>query len=142
MGAGASYFFQTRSSARTERFAREQQRRTERVAAYSAFASAATELRRAQYDRWHRKNEDPAGQPAKAARVEAFRLRGVIQHAYFVVQLLTPSSKTAELARAAYEACASIHKADSKDDLSARGNAAEQALSEFIVGASAEIDRP
>ena len=140
LGGALTYFFQMRSATRAEHFATEQQRRSERLNAFSAFASAVTEFRGGQYDRWHRRREDPDSQTYLTARQEAYRLRITAQHALFVVQMLAQSNETSELANTALEICNRIARADSEDDMDTHGVAAQDAISAFIVRASRELN--
>ena len=57
LGSVATYWFQRSSAERQERVAQAQRHRAERLAVYTEFAAAVTDLRRAAYDRWHRYQE-------------------------------------------------------------------------------------
>jgi hypothetical protein len=57
LGVFVSHLLQRRHNQDVERAAREERRRTERIDAISAFAEAAVQFRRAQYDRWWRRRE-------------------------------------------------------------------------------------
>src|SRR5208283_5237958 len=50
LGSALTYVFQRKSAERSETFSFRQQLRSERISAYTAFAVAATEFRRGQYD--------------------------------------------------------------------------------------------
>jgi membrane protein YqaA with SNARE-associated domain len=52
LGSVAGYVFQRLNAGRTERFARDERLRQERMAAYSGYAGAVTDLRRAVVSLW------------------------------------------------------------------------------------------
>lgn len=109
------------------------------MAVYSDFAGAVTEFRRSQYDRWHRKNEDPDGAAAAEARQESYRLKGVAQHELFRVRLIASSPTVAEAARNAFDAASAIHNASSKPQLRGNGDEAKEILEHFIALASNDV---
>ncbi|GAA2654310.1 hypothetical protein GCM10010400_08020 [Streptomyces aculeolatus] len=139
LGSTITYLFQRRSAERTEGFTRQQQLRTERMGVYSDFAGAVTEHRRSQYDRWHRKNEDPDGSAATEARLESYRLKGLAQHGLFRVQLIAGSPTVVEAARLAFDATSTLHDASDKAQLRAAGNEAKAVLERFITLASNDV---
>ncbi|MBM9503677.1 hypothetical protein ITX44_03845 [Streptomyces sp. KK5PA1] len=139
LGATLTYLFQRSETRSSRQFAAQQQLRSERMAVYSDFAGAVTEFRRGQHDRWHRKHEDPAGQAAFEARVEAYRLRGVALHALFRVELIASGPTLVEAAHHAYDLTSGVHKAADKTELSARGEQAREALQQFVRLAASEI---
>jgi len=139
LGSAAAYLFQRKAAERTESFTHRQQLRADRMAVYSDFAGAVTEYRRSQYDRWHRKDENPDGAAASEARLESFRLKGVAQHELFRVRLIASSSAVVEAARNAFEAASRLHKASDKTELSRNGNEAKATLERFITLASRDV---
>ncbi|MFD5635231.1 hypothetical protein ACFWJM_13980 [Streptomyces sp. NPDC127077] len=139
LGSTVAYLFQRKSAERTESFTHRQQLRAERMAVYSDFAGAVTEFRRSQYDRWHRKNEDPDSTDSSEARLESYRLKGVAQHELFRVRLIASSTAVAEGARNAFEAASQLHDASSKTELRGNGNEAKEILERFISLASNDV---
>lgn len=139
LGSAVAYLFQRKSADRTESFAHRQQLRSERMAVYSDFAGAVTEYRRGQYDRWHRRNEDPGGAAAGEARKESYRLKGVAQHELFRVRLIASSPALVEAARNAFEAAARLSDASTKHELRDHGDDAKEALQHFIGLASHDV---
>lgn len=74
LGSLSTFLFQQRTAVRAEVSAREERLRQERLAAYSAFAAAVTELKRGVVAAWLRRS-DPGGHgvaPAEADRLGAF----------------------------------------------------------------------
>lgn len=139
LGSTVAYLFQRKSAERTESFTHRQQLRAERMAVYSDFARAVTEYRRSQYDRWHRKNEDPDSTAASEARLESYRLKGVAQHELFRVRLIASSTTVVEAARNAFEAASRLHNASNKTELRGNGNEAKEILERFISLASNDV---
>src|SRR4051812_19247415 len=78
-GSSLTYLFGRLTARRTERIARDERLRQERVAAYAAFVGSMTELRQALISLWFLKRESPSAQEAQAAYVEADK-RGAAAH--------------------------------------------------------------
>ncbi|MBH5336989.1 hypothetical protein IHE55_20365 [Streptomyces pactum] len=139
LGAVATHVFQRKADRRAQSFAAQQQLRAERMAVYSDFAGAVTEFRRGQQDRWHRRNEDPHGDAAFEARVEAHRLRGLALQALFRVQLISSSQRITDAAEHVYELTSDIHEAANRNELSAKGAEARQELANFVQLAARDV---
>lgn len=139
LGSSVAYLFQRKSAERTESFTHRQQLRAERMAVYSDYAGAVTEYRRSQYDRWHRRDEDPDSTAASEARLESYRLKGVAQHELFRVRLIASSTAVVEAARSAFEAASRLHTASSRTELSDNGSEAKEILERFISLASNDV---
>lgn len=75
LGSVLRYVFQARNARQSQEFARDQQTRQEKLAAYSEFAGLVTDFRRTENDRWHRQQEDARGEQFIAARDESYQLR-------------------------------------------------------------------
>jgi hypothetical protein len=139
LGVVVTQVFQRRVTEQNQRFAAEQQLRTQRLAVFSDFAGALAELRRAQHDRWHRRQEDPDGEAAREARMEAYRLRGLALHALYRVKLVSGSTELNDLAQSAYERATAIHEAADPQELSRRGVDSRGAVEAFVSRASTEV---
>jgi hypothetical protein len=63
LGSVLTYLFQVRNAQQAQEFARDRQFWQERLAGYSEFAGMVTDLRRSEYDRWHREQDHPQGEP-------------------------------------------------------------------------------
>ncbi|MEW9530400.1 hypothetical protein [Microbispora sp. NPDC049125] len=140
LGSVVTYYFQRQSAERTERIARTERLRQERLAAYSEFAGAATDLRRAAYDRWHRYEEDPQGGEFNAARDEYYRLYAVARNAQLRLRLLTGDRDLVESAHMAVERATEIVKADTEEDRASRGEIARHALDAFVSAAARRLE--
>lgn len=84
LGSTVTYVFQRVNAGRVERFAHDERLRQERMAAYSGFAGAITELRRGVISLWFVRQRDDAARPELyAARTESDRLGAAADHARF-----------------------------------------------------------
>jgi hypothetical protein len=138
LGSTLTYYFQRRSSDRSEVFLFNQQLRGERVVAYSAFVTALTEFRRGQLDWYERRKEDPDSATTMAARVESYRLKGVALTALSHVQLVADNQALVAAADGAFEVTRVVHYAEKRAELDAQTGRAAAALQNFIALASAE----
>lgn len=136
LGSVITYTFQRRAAAEAVRAARDEWLLQQRMDAYADFSEVLMEFRAAQYDRWHRSQEDPDGERAAAARDESFRLRAAANHAMFRVRLLAHDARLVRQAAKAVELTADIPKSQDKDALEARGEEARAALETFVEQAA------
>lgn len=142
LGSSLTYVFQRRSAERMQAQAFGKLLRTERLAAYSGLASALSEWRRAQADRYNRLLEDPGSMAAAEARAEMFRLRGMAQSAVAQVQLVSSNAAVVAAAIAAFETSRGIHRSEDNAEFESRAGLSRAALEEFIILASAEVQVP
>lgn len=136
LGSVITYRFQRRAAADAARTARDGWLLQQRTDAYADFSGVLMEFRAAQYDRWHRLQEDPEGEEYIAARDESHRLRAAANHAMFRVRLLAHDDRVAALAAEAVERAADIHKSPDEEALEARGKEARAALEAFVAQAA------
>jgi hypothetical protein len=139
LGSVATYLFQRNAFDRQTRVARDERYRSERLAAYAEFAAAATDLRRAAYDRWHRYQEEPSGNAFFAARDEYYKLYAEARNSQLKLRLLTDHRDLAELGYQAVELATDIKDADSEPERARRGENAKVALDNFVEAASADL---
>jgi hypothetical protein len=140
LGSAITYLFQRLGAGRSERFASSERLRHERLAAYSAFAGAVTELRRGVISLWFRLQDDPRGGDAvTSALVEADRLGAVADHARFRVQLVAEDPVLVTLADAAFEPVAAIRRAADRKELVEHERQSHEAVAAFIAAASAQV---
>jgi len=139
LGSVLTYLFQARGTRQVQEFARDQQVRQERLAAYSEFAGMVTDFRRSENDRWHREHEDPQGELFISARDESYQLRARATAAMCRVQLVGGDAQLGELAERALNATTEIHYAADEEDRMARGSKARLAVQDFLIAASALI---
>jgi type II secretory pathway pseudopilin PulG len=136
LGSVLTYIFQARNARQAQEFTRDLQSRQEKLDAYSQFAGLVTDLRRSEYDRWHRQQEDPSGEPYIAARDESYQLRAQATAAMYRVQLVGGHIELGQLAERALDATIDIHVAADEDDRASKGQGARLALQEFLMAAT------
>jgi hypothetical protein len=140
LGSIVTYVFQRVNARRVERFAREERLRQERIAAYSGFAGAITELRRGVISLWFIRQRDDAARPELyAARTETDRLGAAADHARFRIQLLAEEPDLVALADAAFEPIGAIHHAANLAELRDHENRCQDRLKAFITAAGAQV---
>jgi hypothetical protein len=139
LGVCVSYLFQRQAASRTERFAREEALRQERITVYSSYAAAIVSYRSGQLDRWHRRDEDPDGEAHRVARMESYRLRGVALQQLFRVHLLADSSEITTLAQRAFDAAAEIHHPRQEAQRRELGVLARAAAQDFVLAAARQV---
>jgi hypothetical protein len=139
LGSALTYLFQSRTSSRAEASALQRELRTERREVYSSCSAALAEYRQGQLD-WHfYREEDPNSAATLAARVEAYRLKGIAQAAVSRVQLVAGNPAVVTAANDAFELTRLIHYAQDVADRHSRNEIARNAINRFITLAGAEI---
>jgi hypothetical protein len=139
LGSLITYRFQRLSTDRAEAFARDERLREERLATYSAFAGAISDLRRAVITLWFRKRDEAEERELAAAWVEADRLGAAATHARFRVQLVAEDADLVALADAAFEPIGAIGAATNRNDPLEHENKCQDALKAFITAAAAHV---
>ncbi|OKI01921.1 hypothetical protein A6A06_12375 [Streptomyces sp. CB02923] len=138
-GSTLTFVFQRHITRQTERFARSQQLWHERVAAYSAFAAALTDLRRSQNDRWHVEQDAPDSPGFISAREESYQRRADATAALCRVRLICADPDLSRSAQDALDAATTVHLAQDEQDRARRGEKARLALDEFLSTASSHV---
>lgn len=139
VGSVVTYLLQLRSADRAERLARDQRLWQERRLAYEAFAEALIEYRPAQYDRWHQQADGPQDAAGFEARKESYRRKAAARQATLRVRLLADDPVLISCASELLRLTEDLHDAESKEDLEAGGDQAQQVLNAFIEEASAQV---
>jgi hypothetical protein len=139
-GTTTGYVLQRRMSEHNEIVAREERLRQERMIACSAFAGAVMDLRRVQYDRWYRREEDPQQMVPEDIRNESYRLRSAAWSAFYRFRLTTTDAELTRLAWTAVDAAADVDHATDRDNLRERGDRARTLLEEFVAAAALQFD--
>ena len=144
-GTSIGYIFQRRITRRTEAAARDDRLRQERLAACSAFAGAVTDLRRVQYDRWHRLHgrlQHLQNEGGEDPRYESYRMRSVAWSAFYRFRLTNADHELSALGWSAADEAAHVARAEDEADLRERGERARDLLEEFVTKASRHFDVP
>jgi hypothetical protein len=139
VGSVVTYLLQRRSAEHAERSALQQRLWQERLQAYSAFAEAAIEYRRTQYDRWHRHHEGSSSRAYIEARIESYRLKVIARQAMFRVKLLSNDQGLVARAVEIMKITEDLHEAPDSEKLTGRGDQAQQVVDDFISIASAQV---
>ncbi|MER7579281.1 hypothetical protein [Kitasatospora sp. NPDC097691] len=134
LGALGTHLLQQRAAVRTEAREREELLRRELLVAYSGFAAAVTELKRAVVTVWLRRS-DPVG--LDAALAEADRLGALAETARFRLQLV--SGRPEPLADAAFASAGAVRDAAGAAELKDREVEFEAAVSAFIASAAERL---
>lgn len=139
LGSVATHFFQRQAADRTAALTRAEQLRQERISAYSDFAGALVDYRRAQNDRWHRKAEAPDSADAKNSRLDSYPLRSAARQALIRVQLVCADREAVGLAQDALDFTHSMHGARDEQERARRSEQAKEALARFIDAAAPSV---
>jgi hypothetical protein len=135
LGSTVTYVFQRLTVGRTERFARAERMRQEQIAAYSAFAGAAADLRRGLVTMWFRR----ADADLRQLHIETDQLGAVAAQARFRVQLVAADPAVVDLAVAALGPVERIPRAADRAELLALEAEHEQRLTAFVTAASRQL---
>ncbi|MGW6935308.1 hypothetical protein ACWGE0_34970 [Lentzea sp. NPDC054927] len=141
LGSIITFVFQRSHAERAERFARDERLRQERIASYSAFAGAITELRRGVISLWfvRLRKDDPADPDLLAAHAESDRLGAAAAHARFRVQLMADDADLVALAEAAFGPIAAIRASADRAELVEHEDLSEERIRAFIIAAGAQV---
>ncbi|MER7175762.1 hypothetical protein [Streptomyces mesophilus] len=139
LGVGVSQAFQQRALARSERFARAEQLRQERLHVFSSYAGALMTYRRAQMERWLICNGGEFEETHAALRARAFDLRVEVYEGLFRVQLVAGEAGATELAQEALDRITLIPKAGGRDEFNAFCTEAKQAVNAFVAAAKGHL---
>jgi len=133
-GSFSTYLFQQRTARRAEAGVRQEWLRRERVAAYSEFAAALTELKRAIVAVWLSQSDAAAHMQLLD---DADRLGALAETARFRLRLLSGGPEP--LADTAFTHIDALRHASDRDELKIRENEFESAVSAFVTDASARL---
>ena len=140
-GSALTYLLQRKMAVRAEEFAVAERVRAERMAAFSSFASAAMEARRAQVNRWYQRRD--AGRDSDAyrtAKAESHRYRAAASQALFRAQLVSDSEELSNRATKVLEGIGDLHKAQTKDDLDQEADKWRDGVGLYVKAARLRID--
>ena len=135
LGAGVTHRFQVRATERTERFARDERMRAERMDVYSTYAGALVNYRRALVFRWFQEHEGGQDEAVTESRMTGYELRSIAQEALFRVQMVAPDDGLVELALEALQHIDQLHKAPDRAELNARRDSTRAQITGFVSAA-------
>lgn len=140
IGSLSTYLFQQRTAERAEAISRDERLRQERLAAYSGFASAVTELKRGAITLWFRRRDSPRDDDAyRAAQLESDRLGALAETAQFRLQLVSDDAELQRLAAAVLSATGEIRTAADRREVVRMEREFEAAVRAFIAAAAAQV---
>lgn len=132
LGAVATYPFQRLA-------AKQQTLRDERIAAYTAFASAMEDFRWGQAERYFSKKRDPGGEAYRMAYQEGHRLRTTAWQAFYRLKLVTNDASLVADAEAALERTRSVSGAANDRQRNQLDDFAKAAIRDFVDNASKRV---
>jgi len=135
-GISIGYLFQRRGSQLDYEAGLSERRRAERLEACGSFAAAVVESRRAQYDRWYRRQEDPEKMTPIEARNQSYCTRTATWGAFYRLRLITADTELTRLAWLAVDEAAHIHLAETETELHERGERVRDLLEQFVATAA------
>ncbi|HVV18245.1 MAG TPA: hypothetical protein VHF06_02340 [Pseudonocardiaceae bacterium] len=141
LGVTVTYVFQRLNAHQANLIAHQDRVWRERLAAYSEFAGAVTELLRANTSLWfvvHRP-DDFSAQARRDAYTEADRLAATTTHARLRVQLVTGDPVLLARADAALEPMGAVRNATDQDELAWHERRCRQLITDFINAAGERI---
>ncbi|WP_371618187.1 hypothetical protein [Streptomyces sp. NBC_00454] len=137
IGSWSTYAFQRRAAARTRAEAREERLRQERLSAYSAYAGAVTELKRAQITLWFRRRADPRDEETVlAAQLESDRLGAAAETTVFHLRLVAEDPVLRPFMTAISTTLGEIKHADDRRAVIAIEARFEEAVGAFLDAAA------
>lgn len=138
-GSALTFLFTQLSARRAERVARAERLRQERIAAYTAFAGALADLRRAVISLWFARQREPDGPDTRTAQTEADQRGAEADRARFAVRLLTDDQDVHRLADAAFDPIDAIGTAGDRAELRVHEDRSQAVLTEFIQAGGAQL---
>ncbi|MFE2289439.1 hypothetical protein ACFXDJ_35370 [Streptomyces sp. NPDC059443] len=140
IGSWSTYAFQRRAAARTRAEAWEERLRQERLSAYSAYAGAVTELKRAQITLWFRSRSTPRDEESvMTAQLESDRLGAAAETAVFRLRLVADDPVLRPLMEPISAALGEIKRAGDRRTVIAIEARFEEAVGAFLDSAALRL---
>ncbi|WP_407550399.1 hypothetical protein QOM21_14850 [Streptomyces sp. Pv4-95] len=140
LGSGVTHVFQRRATDRSERFAREERLRQERIDAYCAYAGALLDYRRVLVYRWfvlHEEGREEEDTPA--LREELYKNRYAAQEAMFRAQMVTGDPRILSLSEEVMAQVTELHRADDLEKLTALRAVTRQGIRDFVAATAPQV---
>ncbi|MER6732093.1 hypothetical protein [Streptomyces puniciscabiei] len=132
LGSTVTHVFQQRSARRTERNARKERLRQERLEVFGAYAGLLVDFRQAMLHHWFCLHEGHDAEDEVALRRRSFELRSSTQHALFQLQLITDEPELIAVAVDAFTAVGKIDRAEDRADVIIRRDATRALIDAFV----------
>ncbi|MCX5448637.1 hypothetical protein ACFVJW_31250 [Streptomyces libani] len=140
LGSGITHVFQSRSADRSERFARAERLRQERIDAYCAYAGALLEYRRVLVHRWFVLHEDDrCGEDTPELREEVYKTRYSAQEAMFRAQMVSDDPEILDRSEQVMAATTELHWARDREALTELRATTRQGIRDFIAATSRHV---
>lgn len=140
LGSGITHVFQRRAADRSERFARAERLRQERIDAYCAFAGALLEYRRILVHRWFVLHEDDrCGEDTPELREEVYKTRYSAQETMFRAQMVTDDPGILDRSEQVMSATTELHWARDRETLTELRATTRQGIRDFIAATSRHV---
>ncbi|GFE22652.1 MULTISPECIES: hypothetical protein [Streptomyces] len=140
LGSGITHVFQSRSADRSERFARAERLRQERIDAYCAYAGALLEYRRVLVHRWFVLHEDDrCGEDTPELREEVYKTRYSAQEAMFRAQMVSDDPEILDRSEQVMAATTELHWAPDREALTELRATTRQGIRDFIAATSRHV---
>ncbi|MFC5249782.1 hypothetical protein [Streptomyces nigrescens] len=140
LGSGITHVFQSRSADRSERFARAERLRQERIDAYCAYAGALLEYRRVLVHRWFVLHEDDrCGEDTPELREEVYKTRYSAQEAMFRAQMVSDDPEILDRSEQVMAATTELHRAPDREALTELRATTRQGIRDFIAATSRHV---
>ncbi|MEU9120325.1 hypothetical protein AB0C96_10755 [Streptomyces sp. NPDC048506] len=140
LGSGVTHVFQSRAIDRSERFARAERLRQERIDAYCAYAGALLDYRRVLVHRWFvLHEEDRCDEDSPELREEVYKTRYAAQEAMFRAQMVSDDPDVLDLTERLMTEVTELHWVDDQQALTARRAATRQAIRDFVAATARHV---
>lgn len=140
LGSGITHFFQSRATDRSERFARAERLRQERIDAYCAYAGALLDYRRVLVHRWFVVHEDErCAADTPELREEIYKNRYAAQEAMFRAQMVTDDPEILDRSERVMSAVTELHWAPDLEALTALRATTRQGIREYVTATSRHV---
>ncbi|QTZ93565.1 hypothetical protein [Streptomyces auratus] len=140
LGSGITHFFQSRATDRSERFARGERLRQERIDAYCAYAGALLEYRRALVHRWFVLHEgERCAEDTPELREEIYKNRYAAQEAMFRAQMVTEDPEILGRSEEVMAAVTELHWAEDRETLTALRTTTRQGIRDYIAATARQV---
>lgn len=140
LGSGITHFFQSRATDRSERFARAERLRQERIDAYCAYAGALLDYRRVLVHRWFVVHEDErCAEDTPELREEIYKNRYAAQEAMFRAQMVTDDPEILDRSERVMSAVTELHWAPDREALTALRATTRQGIRDYVTATSRHV---
>ncbi|MGW1055920.1 hypothetical protein ACWDBD_42140 [Streptomyces sp. NPDC001118] len=139
LGSTVTHVFQQRSARRTERNARKERLRQERLEVFGTYAGLLVDFRQAMLHHWFCVHEGRDADDEVALRKRSFELRSSTQHALFQLQLITDEPGLIAVAVDAFTAVGKVDRAEDRADVIVRRDGTRALIDAFVDTARQQL---